>query len=553
MKFLNIFLISFAIFYLTDNQRVIAQIERPKLIVGIVVDQMRVDYLYRYYEKFGEGGFKRLLKQGFHCRNAHYNYVPTETGPGHASIYTGTTPAMHGIVANNWYENYKPMYCAADSTVQTLGSKTGSGQMSPRNMFATTISDQLKLATNQKSKVIGISLKDRGAIFPAGHSANAAYWYDQTSGKFISSNYYFNSLPAWVEKFNEKKLADKYLKETWNTLLPIDKYTESSADDNAYEQLLPGKTKPIFPYNLKEMSDLMTKGQMKRSPYELIPLTPYGNTIVKEMALAALVEEKLGQGNVPDLLAISFSSTDIIGHSFGINSIEVEDTYLRLDKNLEELFEMLDRSVGEDNYLVFLSADHAGANNPKYSQDQKLPGGFVNIRGCAQSLETYLNTLYGQDFWVSHTDSKEIYLNRKLLIQKKVDIEEMQKDIINYLRGCEGIFDAYAASDLEEEDYSQGIKEMVQNGYYHQRSPDVTIIYKPGYLENYWNKGGTSHGSPYNYDTQVPILWYGWKIPKGKSTIRRVQITDIAPTLAMLLNIQIPSSSNGEVIKELFE
>jgi predicted AlkP superfamily pyrophosphatase or phosphodiesterase len=553
MKFFRQFIILITFIQLAGYQLVMAQIERPKLVVGIVIDQMRVDYLYRFYDKYGEGGFKRLLKQGFHCKNAHYNYVPTETAPGHASVYTGTTPANHGIVANDWFENGKKMYCVNDSTQTPVGSKTGVGNISPRNLLATTITDQLRLATNFKSKTYGISLKDRGAVLPAGHTANGAFWYDNTSGKFITSTYYYQELPPWVQKFNERKLADKYLKETWNPLLAIEKYTESSSDDNAYEQILPGKTKPTFPYNLKEMSEQMAKGQLKRSPFELLPITPYGNTLVKELAIATLLDEKLGKGQTTDFLAVSFSSTDIIGHAFGINSIEIQDTYLRLDKDLEEFLEILDREIGEDNYLVFLTADHAGANTPRFLTDNKLPGGYMSIKKCVQSLETYLNSVYGQDAWVSYGSDKEIYLNRKLIAQKKLDLAEFQTTVANYLRDCEGVLDAFIAQDLERQEYTAGLRQFVQLGYYYRRSPDVTLVHKPGWLDNYWGKGGTTHGTPFGYDTHVPILFYGWKIPKGKTTIRRVAITDIAPTLTMLLNVQMPTSATGEPIKEIFE
>ncbi|MCS6833742.1 MAG: alkaline phosphatase family protein, partial [Flammeovirgaceae bacterium] len=255
---------------------------RPKLVVGIVIDQMRYDYLYRFSEHFCKDGFRRLLNEGFNCRNAHYNYIPTETGPGHASVYTGTTPSMHAIIANSWYENGATMYCVQDTTVRTIGNDSPYGMMSPRNLIATTITDQLKLATNHRAKVIAISIKDRGAVLPGGHFANAAYWYDRTTGNFISSSFYLNELPQWVRHFNSLKIPDKFLTQTWNTLLPIQYYTAASTtDDTPYENPLVGKEKPTFPYNLAEISEKMQKSRLKFSPYELIPNTPFGNTLVK--------------------------------------------------------------------------------------------------------------------------------------------------------------------------------------------------------------------------------------------------------------------------------
>lgn len=536
------------------NSKIQAQFsnERPKLVVGIVVDQMRYDYLIRYHSKYSEGGFKKLMNQGFNCRNGHYNYVPTETAPGHASIYTGTTPAFHGIVANEWFEKGKSRYCVEDSTVSPVGSQSPNGARSPRNMIAPTIGDQLKLATNGQSKVFGVSIKDRGAILPAGHTANGAFWYDNLTGKFITSSFYMQALPQWLQKFNEQKNSDKYLTMQWETLLPISQYTESQADDNKYEQLLAGKEKPTFPYNLKEISTKMASGQFKQSPYEVIPYTPYGNTLVKDMAKEIITQEKLGKGNSTDLLAVSFSSTDLIGHAFGPQSIEVEDTYLRLDKDLEDLLAHLDKEVGKGNYVLFLSADHAGVYTPKYLTDLKIPSGYTKTKEHYKNLAAHLNKTFGEGKWIEHTADKEVYLNRTFIESKKANLAEIQEVVAAFMRNCEGIFEAITQNDLNKTEYTKGIKAMVQNANYHLRSPDVTIVHRSGWLDASWLKGGTSHGTPYNYDTQVPMLFYGWKIPQGKNTVRKVSITDIAATIATLLNMQLPDASNGEPIKEIF-
>lgn len=526
--------------------------DKPKLIVGIVVDQMRYDFLSRYYSKFGEGGFKRLINQGFIARNTHYNYVPTETAPGHASVYTGTTPAFHGIVGNDWFENGNTMYCVSDTSVKTLGVTSGNGEMSPKNLRAATITDQLKLHTNFKSKVIGISIKDRGAILPAGHLANAAYWYDTNSGKFISSTYYFNALPAWVDKFNQKKPADKYAGMTWQTLQPIEQYSESIADDNAYERLLPGRNKSVFPYNLKEVGEKIKSSQLKTSIYNVLTVTPFGNSLVKEMALAALMEEKLGKGSSTDFLAISFSSTDIAGHSFGPRSIEVEDLYLRLDKDLEELLENLDKEIGEDNYLLFLTADHGVGDMPQFLKDNKMQGGLIDVKSCRADLEKQLISRFGEGAWIEDMDDKQIYLNHRLITEKKLDLEEVQESAATFVSNCQGMKEAFTASELKEENFIQKPAIFIQKTYYPGRSGDVTMLHHPGWLLNFWDKG-TSHGTHYNYDTHVPLLFYGWNIPKGKNTVRRVEITDIVPTLSLLMNIQLPDASTGQPIVELFE
>jgi predicted AlkP superfamily pyrophosphatase or phosphodiesterase len=346
---------------------------KPKLIVGIVIDQMRYDYLAKYYNKFSENGFKKLLTQGFNCKNTNYNYAPTYTGPGHASIYTGTTPSFHGIIGNDWFviDSGRVIYVTDDPTVQTVGSaSTKAGKMSPHNMLASTIGDELRLYSNLKSKVISVSLKDRAAILPGGHLSNGSYWFDSGSGNFITSTFYKKELPQWVTDFNVQHLSDKYLSQPWNTLLPIEQYTESAEDDNHYEGLYKGETKPVFPHNLPAM--------FSKTDYEVLLSTPFGNTIVKDIALAALKSENLGKGDNTDFLAISFSSTDYIGHMMGPQSIELEDTYLRLDRDLAEIITYLEKKYGKDNFLLFLTADHAVAYVPQELMDLKMNAGYFS-------------------------------------------------------------------------------------------------------------------------------------------------------------------------------
>jgi predicted AlkP superfamily pyrophosphatase or phosphodiesterase len=318
---------------------------KPKLVVGIVVDQMRYDYLHKYMEDYGNDGFRKLLNEGYSFDNAAYNYVPTYTGPGHASIYAGTTPARHGIVANEWIDpiSAEPMYCVADKQVKTIGSKTEEvGKMSPRNMIASNVCDELKIFSNKRSKVFGIALKDRSAILPAGHAADAAYWFDGESGCFVSSSYYTQQLPLWLAKFNSKQLAMKYLNETWDLLLPADRYDESLADDNPYEGKFAGKEKPVFPYNLKELMP-------NNGGQNFIRSTPLGNTLTLNLAKELIANEALGKDEHCDMLAISFSSPDYIGHKFGTDARETQDCYLRLDRDLAELLRFTEEVVGNES------------------------------------------------------------------------------------------------------------------------------------------------------------------------------------------------------------
>ena len=516
--------------------------KKPKLVVGIVVDQMRYDYLVRYYDKYSSDGFKKLLGEGFVFTNANYDFIPTYTACGHSSIYTGTGPAYNGIIGNDWYDRYskKSVYCVSDSTVNSLGTTSISGKMSPKNLFTSTIGDELRLATNFKSKVIGIALKDRGSILTAGNSANAAYWHDPYSNNFVSSTYYMKELPSWVNQFNNRKVPDSLLAKPWNTLLPIEKYTESSADDNAYEGLFYGEKQPIFPHNLPAMKD---------SDIELIRKVPMGNTLTELFVEQAIQNEKLGQGPETDLLAISFTSTDYVGHMYGINAIELEDTYLRLDNDIAKLLKYLDLSVGKGEYLVFLSADHAAVNNPKFSQDNSLKGDFYDPRPMGDSLKKYLNKIYGAGEFVLNISANNIFLDHELIEQKNIDLNNMQQSCVRYVTRYAGVALAMTSNDLQTGTKRVGIASFMQNGFNAKRSADVMIQLQPGWI-NWSSKTGTTHGSAYRYDTHVPLIFYGKNISPGRSHVQ-VSVFDIAPTICTLLNIEFPNGSIGHPLEDL--
>lgn len=518
--------------------------EKPKLVIGIVVDQMRYDYLYRYWDKYSKDGFKRLIGEGFNFRNNHYNYVPTYTGPGHASIYTGTTPAMHGIVGNDWYNRAtgRNIYCAEDKTVQTVGSTSAAGQMSPVNMISSTITDELKLATNQKSKVIGLSLKDRGSILPAGHAANAAYWFDGSNGSMISSTYYMQELPAWVQAFNNRKLPEQYTSQPWNTLLPIDQYTESTADDQSFEGTFTGEAKPVFPHNIPAL---------RGKTYDILRSIPAGNTYTKEFAIEAIKAENLGKNTVPDFLAMSFSTPDYVGHQFGPNSIEVEDTYLRLDQDLADFLKFLDKQLGKENVLIFLTADHGAAHNPTYLQQLRISAGNTNNGVMADSLKKHLNRTFGTAEWVSAFVNQQVYFNHAVVESKKANLTALQEETARFMQRFPGVLRSFSADALMKSHWSKGVGMLVENGYMPYRSGDVLVTFQPGWYENY-GRGlpkGTTHGSPWAYDTHIPLLWYGWQIPAGESTVH-TEIIDIAPSIAAWLRIQEPNGTTGRALLE---
>jgi predicted AlkP superfamily pyrophosphatase or phosphodiesterase len=518
-------------------------ISHPKLVVGIVVDQMRWDYLTRYYPLFqANGGFRRMLGDGFSFDNTQIPYVPTVTACGHTCVYTGSIPALHGIVGNNWWDNrlQKGMYCSEDKSVKGVGSKTEEdGQMSPKNMLTTSVCDELRLASNFASKVIGIAIKDRGAILPAGHSANAAYWYESKTGNFISSTYYMNELPGWVQQFNGRKLPDSLYRLGWKTALPAATYSiYSSADDKAYESKPFGKEALGFPYDLSKFVG---------KDYSKISSTPWGNTLTAEMAKAAVLAEKLGQGSATDFLAVSFSSPDYIGHSFGPNSWENADDYVRLDQELGKFFQFLDAQLGAKSYTVFLTADHAVAHIPGYLKENRIPGGLLDMSGMMKDMNLQIKQRYGIDNAIASIMNEQVYLSRKRLDTSKADVVEIKNFIVQYLLKEENITHAFSSDDVLITPLPKVIREMYANGFHPSRSGDVSFIPKPGYFIG--GSTGTTHGSPFQYDTHIPLLWYGWGIKKGSSN-KMVYMTDIAPTVAALLRIQAPNGNVGNVLDD---
>lgn len=517
---------------------------RPKLVVGIVVDQMRWDYLYRYANRYGSGGFNRMLKEGFTCENTQIPYVPTVTAAGHTGIYTGSVPSIHGIAGNDFIiqATGKNMYCTEDSTVQGVGVKGKVGQMSPRNLLASTITDELKLATNFRSKVIGIALKDRGGILPAGHAANAAYWYDDSEGSWITSTYYMQQLPNWVNNFNNLKLAEKYIKQDWNTLYPINTYIESTADDSPYEGKLRGEESPTFPH----LTSKMLNGN-----FNAIRITPYGNTLTLDFAKAAIKSEQLGQGKETDFLAVSLSSTDYVGHQYGVNAVETEDTYLRLDKELESFFNTLDLTLGKGQYTVFLSADHGAAHNPQFLKDHQIPADQWNGSAVIKGLNERLAQQFKQDRLVLSFSNYQVNFNNILIEQSNLNLEDLKEAAISYLNKQDGI--AYAI-DMEKASIASipdAIKSKVINGYNRQRSGAIQILLNPGLFQGY-SKTGTTHGTWNPYDTHIPLVFMGWGIKHG-STNRLTTMSDIAPTLAALLHIQEPNGNIGLPIEEVLK
>lgn len=513
---------------------------RPKLVVGIVVDQMRYDYLTRFESKYGEGGFKRMINEGFNCKNNHFNYVPTYTGPGHASIYTGTTPKYHGIIGNNWYDKTikKMVYCAGDDNVEPVGTTNKAGKMSPRRMQTTSFADENRLFTQGQGKTIGISLKDRGAILPAGHTANAAYWFHgRDEGSWISSSFYMNELPKWVTDFNTSEAAESYLK-VWNTVYDISTYTESGTDENNFEGGFKGKDKATFPYDLEALSK-------ENRGFDILKATPYGNSLTTDFAMAAIKAEQLGQDNITDILTVSFSSTDYVGHNFGVNSKEVEDTYIRLDKDLERFLNYLDITVGKGEYTVFLTADHGAIDVPSYLQSMNIPAGYLDNKATKTRFEEYVSSKFNNSNLIENVSNNQIFLNRVAIDSLGLNINDVQESMVNELIAYKNVNKVFSASTMTTSNFSTGIESLLQNGYNQKRSGDIILVPESNYIS--YSKTGSTHGSGLNHDTHVPLLFFGKGIKHG-DTYNKTVIPDIATTISAFLGISFPNGATGEVL-----
>ncbi len=467
-----------------------AETQRPKLVVGLVVDQMRWDYLYYYEKEYRDDGLRRLLSQGYSFDNMMINYVPTVTAIGHSSIYTGSIPALHGIAANSFMKDGHMVYCCEDTTVQSVGSTSREGKMSPRNLLASGIGDQMKIASNGKSKVIGVALKDRAAILPAGHGADGAYWWDTSAGHFITSTYYMSQLPEWVNRINNKIATQ------------------------------PG-------------TDVKTSVE--------------GVTKTFQMAEAALYGEDLGDDEYTDLLAVSVSSTDAITHAFGARGKENHDVYMELDRQVASFIKTLDRRVGAGNYLLFLTADHGGAHNHNVLKSLKQPAGGLEI---AKQFDQ-INQAVGQKLGMSgkiikNENSGLLYLNHDLIASSGKTLAEVKQAVIDEMEKLDNILYVVDYDRALTTSIPQPIRERIVNGYNKKRSGDLFYVPRAGW-ENVSNKPdyrGTTHAQWNPYDAHIPFLLYGWHVTHGE-TSEPTYITDIAPTICQMLHIQMPNSCVG--------
>ena len=515
-----------------------AQPQRPKLVVGIVVDQMRWDYLYRYSDRYCEGGFRRLLAEGYSCENTRIPYVPSVTAIGHTTIYTGSVPSVHGIAGNYFVIDGKEAYCTTDTTVGAVGATGKVGQMSPRNLWVTTLGDEMKIASQGRAKVVGVALKDRAAILPAGHNPDGAYWFDDKTGCFITSTYYMGRLPKWLTRFNGEDRAGKYLTQKWTTLYPASTYVQSTADAVGYENGIVKGVDATLPLDLPAL--------YAAHGYGIIRSTPFGSTLTLDAARAAIEGEDLGADAETDLLAVSCSATDYIGHQVGTHAVEIEDAYLRLDRDLASFFTYLDTKVGRGNYLLFLSADHGAMNNAGYLLDRRIPAGTWDNAEVASRLNAMLRKAYPEaGDLVKMVMNYQVFFNRDEIDSHGIDFARVKRLVVDSLKRDPAVHYAADMETVATESIPDEVRSRIINGYCRSRSGDVAVVLKPNYSDH--GMKGTSHGAWNPYDTHIPLVFMGWGVKQG-STTRPVLMTDIAPTIAAMLHIQAPNGCVGQPI-----
>lgn len=520
--------------------------EKPKLIVTIVIEQMRYDFIDRFWNKFGDDGFKRISLEGSYFKDAQINYLFTQSSPGYATIVTGTNPSTHGIVADQWYNSISNanVKSTQNGKINTVGSNSNYGQHSPSQLVTSTVSDELKLVDSQ-SKVISLGLDPVSAVLSGGHLAHSAYWLDEQTGQWITSSFYQKSLPDWVKAFNDKKTALSYLDRQWTTFLDPSQYKESSPDSSVYEYGFGAKLNR-FPYDLSAISN--AKGGFP--DYSVLNQIPFGNSYTKDFAIETIVKEEMGKDVHPDFLMLNFSATKGISNRFGPNAVETQDAYLRLDQELGFFLKFLDQEIGKHNVLVILTSNHGVAYSPAYLEERGIPSGQFKSYYAIALLKSYLNATYGKGEWIKLYYNQQIYLNKTLIEDSKIDLEEFRQKVVEFMIQYDGVANAVSASTVLESEFNNGLMSKMQNSFNQKRSGDVMINLKPGWLEDITQT--TSSNSPYVYDTHVPLIFFGWRIKRQERT-EPIDLIDIAPTLSQFLNIAKPNGCSGKPIENLLK
>jgi len=546
-RYITIFF-SFLAFVKLSGQGAYIHPDKPHLVIGIIVEELNYNQLEKFHDKLGENGIKKLINEGTYFKNASYEYLLTQSAPGHATIATGSEPSFHGITSDEWYVPLKNelLNCTKDVNVNSVGGSFESGLHSPINLLVSTFSDELAMATNRKAKVFGIGLRESSAILSAGHAANAAYWFDNSTGTWMTSSYYIPALPEWVNDFNAMKFSDAYLNSTWNLLKPLNYYADCLPDSNSFEMGFNNIN--YFPYDLKK---LRSKNLFNfKNDYSLLRETPFGNSFTTSFAIRLIKNEHLGKGDATDYLSICYSATDYIGHRFGPSSVEMGDAILRLDDDIKNLLTFLNDSIGKKNVLIYFTAAHGISEIPAVLEKNRIPSGYFQQNQALQLLRSYLNAVYGEGDWVKGYSEKQIFLNRTLIEDARLSLDDVQKKVARFLVQFTGVQAAYPYSAFETNDFGTGNLKRIINNFSPQRSGDVIVILNPGWVEKE-SDYVTNYNSPYEYDSHVPLIWYGWTINRATVT-RQVNMTDIAATLSTLCKVPYPNACTGEPMFELF-
>lgn len=521
--------------------------DKPRLIIGIVVEELKYDQLEKFRDKLGENGIKKLINEGTYFKNASFEYMLTQSAPGHATIATGAEPSTHGITSDDWYVPLKNdlINCTRDINVNAVGGSFESGLNSPVNLLVSTFSDELALSSNRKSKIFAIGLRESSAIFSAGHAADAAFWFDNISGTWMSSSYYIKFMPTWANDFNAMKFPETYLNSSWTLLKSPGYYSDCLPDSSKFEAGFNGIN--YFPYDLKK---IRSKSILNSKDYSLLRETPFGNTLTNDFALRLIKNEHLGKDDVTDYLTICYTATDFIGHRFGPSSVEMGDAILRLDDDIKNLLTYVNDSIGKKNVLIYFTAAHGMSEIPGVLGENRIPSGYFKQNQALQLLRTYLNAVYGEGDWVKGYSERQIFLNRSLIEDARLSLDDVQKKVARFLVQFSGVEAAYPYSAFEANDFGNGNLKKIINNFSPQRSGDVIVILDPGWVEKE-GENVTNHNSPYEYDAHVPLIWYGWTVNRSTVT-RKVNMTDIAATLSSLLKIPYPNACTGEPMFELF-
>ncbi|MDD4191886.1 MAG: alkaline phosphatase family protein [Mangrovibacterium sp.] len=512
----------------------------PKLVVVINVEQMRSDYLSRYAGKFQKDGFMKLLREGAVCSRATMNLHVLKPLTGVATLFTGVYPDRHGIIAGSWYDRLKEkeIHALNDPDCLTVGSDSKEGQRSSARLLSSTVGDALKLSTGNKAKVYSVALNDYSAVFSAGHAADGAYWMDNQTGNMISSSFFVSHFPGWAFNFNNKKLAGYYGKQEWSTLLLPSSYEESWQDDHRLEKGYFGKWR-TFPYRLNQLIS-------ETGNYKLLKTTPFGNTIVNEFAMALIHAEQLGKDDIPDLLAVSFSSMDYENASFGPLSVEMEDTYLRLDKEISLLLGHLEKEVGLAHTLIVLTSACSSSYPVDYLKEEfRMPAGYVAPESMIALLKSFLNITYGQGDWVVYAGDQQIYLNRALLEKKNLKPEDVQEKAAAFINQFEGVKLALPATDIERGDYVKSQFVTISRSFNLKRSGDVMYM-----LEDGWQPQYKFQQSSFTDHSQIPLVWMGGAV-KDIRNRAPVDAIDIVPTIFEILRLDPPYPFEGKIIEEI--